>query len=144
MFLRGKGTLKGRIKQKGTAPVKNITSSNQKKTILRLGENSISFQEKERGHRGECLAKFWLLTDKRKEKDKVGLYQLRTALALIEIKLEIATTMSGTGNKLSAQEDLDGYEDEGGVDGRANFAEQLGPHRQRKYVGTVDAVSRGR
>ena len=52
MFLRKKGKLKGRIKQKGIVPAKNNTSNDQKKTILGLGENSIIFHEKERGHRG--------------------------------------------------------------------------------------------
>ena len=36
-----------------------------------MGENSICFQEKEGGHRGESLAKFWLLAEKRKEKEKI-------------------------------------------------------------------------
>ena len=53
----------------------------------------------------------------RRKRERKGqnreLYQLRTTLVLIKRKLEITTTMSGTGNRLSAQEDLNGYEDAG-------------------------------
>ena len=41
------------------------------KHILRLVENNISFQDKEGGYRWEYLAKFWLLADKKEEKDKI-------------------------------------------------------------------------
>ena len=76
MSLREKGKLKGGIKQNGIVPSKNNTSSNLKKNILRLGENSISFKKKKRRHRGESLENFGFLAYTRKEKRKMGNYTI--------------------------------------------------------------------